>query len=162
MPLQHAADFGEPVIELGSEFWKLRQQPPKVEFPDLRETLPPAFGGAGQLRQPMDQAPPCVAGLPNVVAVDLRAVEQAAKTRRPLRALSPEGFCARVGRFADCRRETARAELALSGHKPTDRILEGLAGTRRPDQKPDQAVAHEAQRRFLAAKQDRLKIIEWG
>src|SRR6516164_8656696 len=160
MPLQHAVDFGEPVIELGSKFWKLRQQPPKVELPDLRETLPPAFGRAGQLRQPMDQAPPCMAGLPYVVAVDLRAVEQGTKTRQPLRALSPEGFCARVRRFAHCRREIARGELATSGHEPTDRILESLAGTGRPDQEPDEAVAHEAQCRFLATKQDRLKIIE--
>src|SRR5262245_53379163 len=160
MPLQHAADLDEPVIEPGSEFRKLRQQPPKVELPDLRETLPPAFGRADQLRQPMDQAPPCVAGLPYVVAVDLRAVEQAAKTRRPLRALSPEGFFAHVRRFTDCRREIARGELALSGHEPKDRILEGRAAAGRPEQKPDQTVAREAQRRFLAAKQDGLKIIE--
>src|SRR5215472_4051614 len=160
MPLQHAADFGEPVIELGSEFWKLRQQPLKIELPDLRETLPPAFGRAGQLRQPMDHAPPCVTGLPYVVAVDLRAVEQGTKTRQPLCALLPEGFCVLVRRFDHYRREIARGELAMSGHEPTDRILEGLAGAGRPDQEPDEAVAHEAQRRFLAAKQDRLKIVE--
>src|SRR5262249_4635134 len=117
-------------------------------------------GRAGQLRQTMDQAPPRVAGLPYVVAVDLRAVEQATNARQLLRALSPEGFCARVWRLADCRCEIARGELAMSGHEPTDRVREGLAAAGRPDQKPDEAVAHEAQRRFLGAKQNRLKIIE--
>src|SRR6516225_9817465 len=111
MPLQHAADFGEPVIERGGEFRKLRQRPPKVEVPDLRAALPQAFGRAGQLRQAMDQASPCAAGLPYVVAVDLRAVEQASKTRQPLRALSPEGFRVRVRRSAVSRREIARGEL---------------------------------------------------
>src|SRR5262249_503759 len=132
----------------------------KVELPDLGETLPAAFGRAAQLRQPVDHAAPCVTGLPYVVAVDFRAVEQATKTRHPLRAPSPERFGARVPRLADCRREITRGELPVRVHEPTDRILECLAGTGRPDQEPDEAVAHEAQRRFLAAKQDGLKIIE--
>src|SRR5262245_57730285 len=160
MPLQHAADLDEPVIEPGSEFRKLRQQPPKVEFPDLRETLPPTFGRAGQLRQPMDQASPCVAGLPYVVAVDLRAVEQATKTRLHLHDLSPESFRAGVMDFTDRRRENLGDELALSGHEPTDRILEGLTATGRPDQEPDQAVARQTQRCFLGTGDNRLKIID--
>ena len=76
------------------------------------------------LRPPFRLRIACSCKLP----FDRRAVEQATKTRRPLRALSPEGFCARVRRFADCRREVARGELAMSRHEPMDRILEGLAG----------------------------------
>jgi len=76
------------------------------------------------LRPPFRLRIACSCKLP----FDRRAVEQATKTRQRLRALSPEGLCVRVRRFAHCRREIARGELALSGHEPTDRILEGLAG----------------------------------
>src|SRR6516162_6801471 len=63
-------------------------------------------------------------------------------------------------RFTDCLGKIARSELAVSGHELTDCILKGFAGTGRPDQEPDQAVAHDTKRCFLAADYNCLKIIE--
>src|SRR5262245_65223879 len=97
----------------------------------------------------MDQAPPRAAGLPYVVAVDLHSVEQATKTRLHLHGLSPEGFRAGVMGFTDRRRENLGGELPMRGREPTDCILEGFTATGRPDQEPDQAVAHQTQRCFL-------------
>src|SRR5215470_10643311 len=107
MPVEHVSDFGEPPIEFGSKSWKLRYQPPTVELPHLRETLPPPLGRAGQLRELLDQAPPGVLRFPYFVAVDLRAVEQTAETREHVRGLSPEPFNPHIMRFTDCRREIA-------------------------------------------------------
>ena len=42
-PLQHASDFGEPAVELASEFCQLRNQPLAVGLADVCRTLPPAF-----------------------------------------------------------------------------------------------------------------------
>ena len=159
-PLQHAPDFGEPAVELTSEFCKLRNQPLAVDLPHVCRTLPPAFRRAGQLRKLMDQAPPRVAGLPYFVAVDLRAVEQTTKTRQHLRGLSPEGFWARIVGFTDGRREIVRGELAMRGREPTDCILEGFTATGRPDQEPDQAVAHDTQRCFLGTSYNCLEIVQ--
>ena len=158
-PLQHASDLGEPAVEFSSEFWKLRHQPLTVVLPDVCEALPPSFERAGQLRKLTDQGPPRAAGLPYFVAVDLRAVEQAAKTRQHLRGLSSEGFWARVRRITDCRREIVNCELAMSGREPTDCILKGFTGTGRPNQEPDQAVAEDTQRCFLGTSYNCLKII---
>src|SRR5450631_603060 len=108
----------------------------------------------------MDQAPPRVAGLPNLVAVDLRAVEQTTKTRQHLRGLAPEGFWARIMGFTDSRREIVRGELAMRGCEPTGCILEDFTATGRPDQEPDQAVAHDTQRCFLGPGYNRLKIVQ--
>src|SRR5215467_8187702 len=120
MPVEHVSDFGEPPIEFGSKSWKLRHQPPTVELPHLRKTLPPTLGRASQLRQLLDQAPPGVARLPCFVAVDLRAVEQTTKTREHLRGLAPERFHLRIMRLARRRREIARGELTMDGHQPAD------------------------------------------
>ena len=159
MPLQHASDFGQPAVELAGDFCKHRNQPLAVELPHVCRTLPPAFQCGGQLRKPMDQAPPRPAGLPDFVAVDLRTVEQISKTRQHLRGLLPEGLGPHHG-FTDGRREVVRGELALRGREPTDGILEGLTAAGRPDQEKDQAVAHDAQRRFLGTRDDCLKIVQ--
>src|SRR6516162_3375550 len=92
--LEHASNFGEPVVELHSELWKLWHQPLTVEVPHLCESLPPAFGRTDQLRKLINQTSPGVTGLPYFVAVDLRAVEQTAKTCQHLRGLSPDSFYA--------------------------------------------------------------------
>src|SRR5215467_8426882 len=155
--LKHAFNFGEPMVELYSELWKLWHQPLTVELPHLCKTLPPAFGRTGQLRKLIDQISPSVTGLPYFVAVDFRTVEQTAKTCQHLRDLSPDSFCARAMRFSNCRREIARGELAMSGREPADCILKSLAGTRRPDQEPNQAVAHDTQSCFLATDYNCLK-----
>src|SRR5262245_49946058 len=108
MPFEHMSDFGEPPIELGSESRKLRHHPPTVELPNLRGTLPPPLGRAGQLRELLDQAPPSVLRFPHFVAIDLCAVEQTTKTREHLRGLSPQRFHLHVMRFTGCPREIAR------------------------------------------------------
>src|SRR5262249_15344813 len=74
--------------------------------------------------------------------------------------LLPEGLCTPVMRFTEGLREITRGELAMSAHELTDCILKGFAGTGRPDQEPDQAVAHDTQRSFLAANYNCLKIVE--
>ena len=160
MALQHASDFGEPAVELAGEFCKPRNQPLAIDLAHLSRTLPAAFRRAGQLSKPMDQAPPRVAGLPDFVGVDLRAVEQITKTRQHLRDLSPEGLWVRVMGFTDGRREIVRGELAMRGREPTDCILEGFTAAGRPDQEKDQAVAHDAQRCFLDTGYDCLKIVQ--
>ena len=101
-----------------------------------------------------------MAGLPYFVAVDLRAVEQTTKTRQRLRGLSPEGFQARIVGFADGRRQIVRGELTMRGREPAGCILEGFTATGRPDQEPDQAVAHDTQRRFLGTSYSCLKIVQ--
>ena len=108
----------------------------------------------------MDQAPPRVAGLPYLVAVNLRAVEQTTKTRQHLRGLSPEGCWAGVVGFTEGRREIVRGELAMRGHEPTDCILEGFTATGRPDQEPDQAVAQKTQRCFFGTSYNCLEIVQ--
>src|SRR5215475_1453699 len=76
--------------------------------------------------------------------------------RRPLL----ESFWVRVVHFADCRRDIVRCELTLSGHEPAHCILKSSTATGRPDQKPDQAVATDAQRCFFETSYNCLKIIE--
>src|SRR5215470_16692486 len=159
MPVEHVSDFGEPPIEFGSKSWKLRHQPPTVELPHLRKTLPPPLGRAGQLRELLDQAPPGVLRFPCFVAVNLRAVEQTTKTRAHLRGLSPERFHLHIVRLTNCRREIARGELTMDGHQSADCIFKDFTGAGRPNQEPDQAVAQDAQCSFLCTEYDRLKII---
>src|SRR5215475_797627 len=79
VPFQHASDFSESAVELGSEFWKPRYPQLAVKF--LRRALPQVFKRAAQLQKLMDQASPRVAGFPYFVAVYLRTVEQAAEAR---------------------------------------------------------------------------------
>src|SRR5215472_7842186 len=108
----------------------------------------------------MDQAPPRVAGLPYFVAVELRAIQQTTKTREHLRGLSLECLWSRIMGFTDGRREIVRGALAMRDCEPTDCILEGFTGTRRPDEEPDQAVAHDTQRCFPGTSYSCLKIVQ--
>src|SRR5262245_54473116 len=105
MPLQHAFDFGEPVVELAGEVCQLRYLLPTLRLPHTSRSLPAAFFHAGQLRKLMDQAPPRVAGFPYFVAVHLRAIQQTTKTREHLRGLSPQGLWPRIMGFTGGRRE---------------------------------------------------------
>src|SRR5262249_23506432 len=90
---------------------------------------------------------------------ELRAVEQAGKTGGPRRGLAPERFYLHIRRFTDGRREIVRDELTMDGHQPADCILEDFTGAGWPEEKPDQAVAQDADGRLLDTQYDRLKIV---
>src|SRR5215475_14880407 len=80
--------------------------------------------------------------------------------REQLRSLAPQRFYFHTLRFADgLLREIVRDELTMDGHQPSDCVLESFMGAGWPEQKPDQAVAQDADRRFLDPENDRLKIV---
>jgi hypothetical protein len=63
-------------------------------------------------------------------------------------------------RLTDGSREIMREELALDDHQPADGIFEGVTRAGRPEDKPDRAVAQDANCRFLETEDDRLKIVD--
>src|SRR5262249_19022595 len=160
MPVEHASDLGQTAVHLGRDPRKRRHEAPAVELLHLRKALPPALQCAGELRELLDQAAPGTPGFPYVVAIEFRAVEQTGQTRACLRGFAPERVHVYLMPVTDGGREILREELALGGHQPADGAFEGVARAGRPEDKPDRAVAQDADRRFLETEDDRFKIMD--